>query len=103
MRWRGEGGRKNIEKALGLSRPIDVRGLDGWDAVRLWREGRPSSLRRLLLYNAFDVLQLEPLLRCACNEWAGRLGMPAERFDLERSVPAEAVAREAAGKFIPRR
>ncbi len=96
------GGLKAVEGHLGLERSPEVEGLDGWDAVRLWHEHSPGSLRQLLLYNAFDVLQLEPILRYACNAWLERLGMPAERFDLRAPAPAAETAREAAELFIPR-
>ncbi len=59
------GGLKRIEKTLGIARPAAVRGLTGWDAVRLWRhhqQGRPGALERLLAYNACDVVNLKPLL-----------------------------------------
>ncbi len=58
------GGLKQIEAQMGLDRAADVQGLDGWEAVRLWnewRQGRATSLERLLHYNAADVRNLEPL------------------------------------------
>src|SRR5206468_10485155 len=51
------GGLKVIEPQLGLARPAEIAGLDGWDAVRLWREWRhgSSEARALLLhYNRAD-------------------------------------------------
>lgn len=59
------GGLKRIERRLGISRPPEVEGLNGWDAVRLWREymaGRRGALELLLRYNACDARNLEPLL-----------------------------------------
>ncbi len=40
------GGLKRVERRLGIPRPAGVEGLDGLDAVRLWREapGRPSRV-----------------------------------------------------------
>ncbi len=65
------GGLKRVERRLGIPRPAGVEGLDGLDAVRLWREhqaGRPGSLERLLAYNACDVLSLP---RLAAHATAG--------------------------------
>lgn len=58
------GGLKQIESAVGILRPPDLRGLDGWDAVRLWqtwRRGDSAALETLLRYNAADTRNLEPL------------------------------------------
>jgi hypothetical protein len=59
------GGLKASEIALGLSRPSDVQGLSGEDAVRLWYEyqqGQKASLDRLISYNREDVLNLKKIL-----------------------------------------
>lgn len=53
------GGLKVVERILGIERRTD--GLDGSDAMRLWAEwcrGDRRSLRRLLLYNEDDVVNL---------------------------------------------
>lgn len=58
------GGLKQIEATLGLHRPADLDGLNGWDAVRLWRDWRrgEAAARDLLLrYNEADTRNLEPL------------------------------------------
>jgi uncharacterized protein YprB with RNaseH-like and TPR domain len=58
------GGLKAIERGLGLSRSPETARLNGWDAVRLWREwrwGKEDSLRTLLAYNAEDVENMVPL------------------------------------------
>ena len=60
------GGLKRIEEMAGLERSAHLRGLDGWDAVRLWLEyqaGDPASLDTLLDYNRADIVHLEPLMR----------------------------------------
>lgn len=59
-----KGGLKRIEQQLGLTRSEDTKGLDGWDAVRLWREWQRGSCEAralLLAYNAEDVRNLLPL------------------------------------------
>jgi hypothetical protein len=58
------GGLKQIELQSGIDRPSDLRGLDGWDAVRLWqawRHGKTDALDLLLRYNESDVRNLKPL------------------------------------------
>jgi hypothetical protein len=59
------GGLKAVERALGLTRPGEIEAVDGFEAVRLWHawagRGDARSLRRLLLYNAMDVVNLAPL------------------------------------------
>ena len=74
------GGLKSVEEAMGIARPEEVRGLDGLDAVRLWLEwrqaGKVESLRRLILYNACDILTLEPILCRAANELMKSRRMP---------------------------
>lgn len=58
------GGLKQIEKKVGIVRPDRIRGLSGWDAVRLWRRyrhGDSEALEVLLQYNRADVVSLETL------------------------------------------
>jgi len=62
------GGLKSIERQVGLTRGPETTGLNGWEAVRLWREwlrGNEDSLRTLLAYNAEDVLNMVPLAELA--------------------------------------
>lgn len=64
-RLRYRGGLKVIEKQLGLTREPDLEGLDGYDAVRLWRAyewGDETALDRLIRYNAADIVNLKPLM-----------------------------------------
>ncbi len=60
-----KGGLKKIEKSLGLCRPDEVDGFDGYMAVKLWRRwrrrGDVRALEKLLTYNREDVLNLIPL------------------------------------------
>lgn len=65
------GGLKVAEKLLGVTRDPRTAGLDGWDAVRLWREylrGRNDSLELLVLYNAEDIVNLKPLAHFVYDE-----------------------------------
>ena len=76
------GGLKRIECEVGLSRPTDIQGLDGWDAVRLWRawqNGHAEARTLLCLYNEADVRNLEPLadhLYAALQECSGFTSLP---------------------------
>lgn len=73
------GGLKNIERQLGIVRSPETEGLDGWDAVRLWREserGSSEALELLKAYNREDVVNLETLLRYAYRELCAKTGIP---------------------------
>lgn len=72
------GGLKKIEQAFGMERSERTRGLDGWDAVRLWQEyqdGCAESLEVLLEYNLEDVKNLEPLARYVFEHMKSRIGL----------------------------
>ncbi len=73
------GGLKKIERAMGIERSRETAGLDGWDAVRLWREyhrGSEEALAILLRYNEEDVRNLAPLLTYAYHELRKKLLEP---------------------------
>jgi uncharacterized protein YprB with RNaseH-like and TPR domain len=59
------GGLKKIEKRFGIQRPPHIDGLNGYDAVLLWRKYQfrrdESALQTLLDYNEADVVNLEVL------------------------------------------
>lgn len=70
------GGLKAIEKQVGLSRDPMVEGMNGFDAVLLWKAyqwGDESALERLVLYNTMDVIQLKPLMELGASELKKRL------------------------------
>ncbi len=69
------GGLKKIEKNLGLARDDDLDGVDGWEAVRLWRRhagGDPTALDKLVRYNLADVENLIPLTAYAYTHLKSR-------------------------------
>jgi uncharacterized protein YprB with RNaseH-like and TPR domain len=74
------GGLKKIEREVGMQREGAIEGMDGFDAVRLWRAfqwGDRSALDLLIRYNAADVLNLKPLMDMASREAKNRLlGIP---------------------------
>ncbi|MBN1104031.1 MAG: ribonuclease H-like domain-containing protein [Deltaproteobacteria bacterium] len=70
------GGLKKIEKEVGIQRENAVDGMDGFDAVRLWRAhlwGDPTALDLLIRYNTADIVDLEPLAGLACQRLKARL------------------------------
>jgi len=73
------GGLKSIERQLGIPRSPETDGLDGWDAVRLWREwerGRRESLDLLKAYNREDIVNLERLMHYAYDQLRAKTGIP---------------------------
>jgi uncharacterized protein YprB with RNaseH-like and TPR domain len=60
------GGLKKIEKQLGINRGEDTDGLDGLDAIRLWRRytilNDEDALETLIAYNREDVVNMERLM-----------------------------------------
>jgi len=75
------GGLKAIERRLGIERDDDLQGLDGWDAVRLWREyrrGCDESLDTLVRYNAADIENLEILAEKAYSGLRASMGLPCD-------------------------
>ncbi len=59
------GGLKKVEKMFGLARDGEIDGLNGYDAVLLWRRyraGDKKALKRLIDYNAADTKNLEFLM-----------------------------------------
>ncbi len=77
-----KGGLKHIEHQLDIPRAPETEHLDGWDAVRLWREwerGSQESLDLLKAYNKEDVRNLETLLRYTYHHLRAKTGLPLTR------------------------
>jgi uncharacterized protein YprB with RNaseH-like and TPR domain len=56
-----KGGLKKLENHLGITREEPVRGLDGYDAVKLWecaQRGSSEALELLKMYNREDTVNL---------------------------------------------
>ncbi len=78
------GGLKAIERRVGLARDDDIAHLDGWDAVRLWREwqrGNRASLDLLVRYNTADIENLEHLAEMAYTGLRASLCLPCDGGD----------------------
>jgi len=70
------GGLKAIEKSFGLSRSSNIDGMDGYEAVLLWKAyqwGDESALDRLILYNTADIVHLKPLMERGYEEMKTQL------------------------------
>lgn len=55
------GGLKNVERAIGIHRPDEVAGMDGYAAVVLWQRymaGDKRALETLIMYNREDTINL---------------------------------------------
>src|SRR5262249_34582542 len=64
------GGLKGAERQLGIARPEELHGVDGFTAVLLWQEhlaGHPAALDTLVSYCLEDVVNLVPLLALTFN------------------------------------
>ena len=70
------GGLKAIEKSFGLHRASAIDGIDGYEAVLLWKAyqwGDESALDRLILYNTADIVHLKPLMERGYQEMKAQL------------------------------
>ncbi|MDA8387680.1 MAG: ribonuclease H-like domain-containing protein [Nitrospiraceae bacterium] len=59
-----KGGLKKIEPLMGINRDESVRGMDGYEAVRLWHEaarGNAGAMDLLITYNREDTVNLMAL------------------------------------------
>jgi uncharacterized protein YprB with RNaseH-like and TPR domain len=77
------GGLKQIEDTLMLGRPPHLRGVDGWDAVLLWRayvqRADLEALRFLVEYNLYDAFNLRTLMDITYNRCVDELSQDAPR------------------------
>lgn len=78
LHWLGfHGGLKVIEKHFHIERSPETRGLDGWDAVRLWYEylrGSTEALELLKMYNGEDTRNLKTLLETVFAMGSQKIG-----------------------------
>lgn len=59
------GGLKLIEQQLGYERDENIKDVDGFEAVRLWKaykKGDKNALAKLIDYNTSDIENLKPLM-----------------------------------------
>jgi len=71
-----DGGLKRLEGELGLARPPALQGVGGADAVTLWHAWRHArdrtALRKLVTYNLYDAVLLEPVMARLVNRMRER-------------------------------
>ena len=70
------GGLKKIEKDLGIIRDDEIDGMDGYEAVMLWKAyqwGDKAALDTLIRYNTADIVNLKPLMEMGYREMKTRL------------------------------
>jgi hypothetical protein len=73
------GGLKKVERELGIQRGDDVAGMDGYEAVLLWRahkSGRAGALDRLVEYNREDAENLHALADIVYDKLKAESGFP---------------------------
>jgi uncharacterized protein YprB with RNaseH-like and TPR domain len=76
-----KGGLKAIERRLGICRDAAIHDVDGFEAVRLWhgyRRGDRKALRKLVLYNLTDVVNLVELIELAIKLKHPQLAFPGK-------------------------
>jgi len=70
------GGLKGAERQLGIARPEELNGVDGFTAVLLWQEhlaGHQAALDTLVRYCLEDVVNLVPLLALTFNRFTASM------------------------------
>ncbi len=85
-----KGGLKAAERTLGIARPAEIEGADGFLAVLLWRahrRGRPRALETLLRYCLEDVVHLRPILVHVYNALTSRLPVPEPPLEFAPDPP----------------
>jgi uncharacterized protein len=72
------GGLKKLERIFGIDRDETVRGLDGYDAVKLWeraRRGSSEALDLLVTYNREDTIHLMELAAILYDQMKSSTGI----------------------------
>ncbi|HEX9861058.1 MAG TPA: ribonuclease H-like domain-containing protein [Nitrospirota bacterium] len=75
-----KGGLKKVEKVVGITRADEVDGMDGYEAVLLWRAhlaGKEGALDRLVSYNREDTVNLHTLAWIIYERLRELSGLPA--------------------------
>jgi uncharacterized protein YprB with RNaseH-like and TPR domain len=78
-----QGGLKLLERETGVGRPAHLAGVDGMEAVRLWRrhrQGDGAALRVLAEYNLYDTVNLKALTTMAYNRMVHRFELPGDKI-----------------------
>ncbi|MBS1266208.1 MAG: hypothetical protein MAG795_00175 [Candidatus Woesearchaeota archaeon] len=73
------GGLKLIERAVGIERDDDLKEVDGYEAVRLWKRyqrGDDDALDLLIKYNIADIENLKVLMDLAFKRMKNQVFLP---------------------------
>jgi uncharacterized protein YprB with RNaseH-like and TPR domain len=79
-----KGGLKRLEEDLCITRPSDIKGLDGYDAVKLWLanlQGNDAAMELLMRYNQEDTKNLYLIAQDIYRKLRGMSGF--DRFAWE--------------------
>ena len=71
-----KGGLKSIEKQFGITRTPEIDGMNGYDAVLLWKAyqwGDTAALDRLIKYNTADIVNLKTIMESGYDQMKNRL------------------------------
>ncbi len=74
-------GLKYIEKEMGIIRPDDLKGVDGFEAVYMWHDwvnGNAESRRKLIRYCGADVVSLQLVAIKALNKYGLNIDPPPQ-------------------------
>ena len=77
------GGLKSIEPLFGITRSPEIQEMRGYEAVVLWHEyqrGSGEALRKLLLYNEADVVNLKTIMDTAWERLFSELELAVGRL-----------------------
>jgi uncharacterized protein len=94
------GGLKAVERSLGVCRDAAIQGVDGFEAVRLWhgyRRGDRQALRKLILYNLTDLVNMVELVETTVKLKHPQLAFPGEIM----APPPRAARKFNAGSLGP--
>lgn len=96
------GGLKAVERRMGLRRDPAIQGVDGFEAVWLWhlyRRGDRQALRKLILYNLTDVVNMVELVETTVRLKQPQLAFPGE-ITAHSPVPAREFHADSLGTWI---
>ncbi len=92
------GSLKDIERMLGIKRGSAVEKISGGEAAVLWTrflKGDDEALRKLVLYNIYDTVNLEKLMQfCYLKKIAKKIEKKIEKTCLAEMNPEKNVGRE---------
>jgi uncharacterized protein YprB with RNaseH-like and TPR domain len=98
------GGLKGVEIQLGILRPEELRGIDGYVAVLLWQEyleGTKEALDALIMYNREDVVNLRYIMERCYNQAIKELPLEVEPIPV-REIPSHDTGFTPGTEFIER-